>query len=210
VVHEVLAGMNKLYLAEGDKVMYNKQVGIITRISVNGRYMGRSPIPASINLNRFGTYTGLEEETADDLDSIDYSHLDLDRMLEDSEGDRTKEASHITDILLDDGMEVTLQATGDYAPASFSLAYALTIHKAQGCEWRKVYLILHRDHAVSLCREALYTGVTRAREQLVLIAKDDVIAKAIATQRIKGNTTAEKIEYFNSGIKLNNAVHCTK
>jgi len=210
VVHEVLAGMNKLYLAEGDKVMYNKQVGIITRISVNGRYMGRSPIPASINLNRFGTYTGLEEETADDLDSIDYSHLDLDKMLEDSEGDRTKEASHITDILLDDGMEVTLQATGDYAPASFSLAYALTIHKAQGCEWRKVYLILHRDHAVSLCREALYTGVTRAREQLVLIAKDDVIAKAIATQRIKGNTTAEKIEYFNSGIKLNNAVHCMK
>lgn len=210
VVHEVIAGMTKLYLAEGDKVMYNKQVGVITKIDINGSYMGRSPLPASVNLNRFGTYTGQDEETIEDLDAMDYSHLDLDKMLEDEEGDRTKQASHIVDILLDDGFTETLEATGDFAPSTFSLAYVLTVHKAQGCEWRKVYIILHRDHAVSLCRELLYTAVTRAREQVVIIAKDDVITRAIATQRIKGNTTAEKIEFFNSGIKLNNAVHCTK
>ena len=210
VVHEVIAGINKLYLAEGDKVMYNKQVGVITKIAVNGNYMGRAPLPASVNLNRFGTYTGGEEESIEDLDSMDYSNLNLDKMLEDEEGDRTKQASHLVTILLDDGIETELVATGDFSPSSFSLAYALTVHKAQGCEWRKVYIILHRDHSVSLCRELLYTAVTRAREQLVLIAKDDVIDKAIKTQRIKGNNTAEKIEYFNSGIKLNNVVYCTK
>ena len=69
---------------------------------------------------------------------------------------------------------------------------------------------MHRDHQISLCREMFYTGVTRAREELCIIAKQDVVEKAIKTQRIKGNTIAEKIEYFNSGISLNNAVRCTK
>lgn len=212
IVYEVLAGMNKLYLAVGDKIMQNKQVGIITRIAINGRYMGKSPLPSSVNLNRFGTYTGDSEEEIDleDIEGIDYSNLNLDKMLEDEEGDRTRESSHIVDILMDDGMTITLSSVGDFAPNSFSLAYALTVHKAQGCEWRKVYFILHRDHAISSCRELFYTAVTRAREQFVIIAKDDVIARAIKTQRIKGNTVKEKIEYFNSGISLNNAVKCTK
>ena len=209
-VHEVIAGMSKVYLAVGDKVMYNKEVGVITSIHNNARYMGRSPLPPSTNLTRFGSYTGGIEESEEDFEGMDYSNLDLDKMLEDEQGDRMREASHIVDILMDDGRGVVLNAVGEFAPATFSLAYALTVHKAQGCEWRRVFLILHRDHAVSLCRELLYTAVTRAREKLILIAKDEVLNKAIAIQRIKGNNTAEKIEWFNSGIKLNNAVHCTK
>ena len=208
-VHQIIAGISKLYLAVGDKVLYNKRVGVITKIVPNGRYMGKAALPASINLNRFGTYTGSENDL-EDLESMDYSSLNLDAMLEDDKGDATKEASHLVDIFLDDGEEEVLSAIGDYAPSVFSLAYALTVHKAQGCEWRKVYLILHRDHNISLCRELLYTAVTRAREQMIIIAKEEVIQRAIKTQRIKGNTLAEKIEYFNSGVKLNNVVHCTK
>lgn len=211
VVFEVIAGITKLYLAVGDKIMYNKQVGVITRIAHNTRYMGKAPLPESVNLNRFGTYTGSEAETEEDLNSMDYSNLDLDKMiLESDQGDRTKEASHHVYILLDDGGEEELSAIGDFSPSSFSLAYALTVHKAQGCEWRKVFLILHRDHSISLSRELFYTANTRAREQMVVIAKDEIITKAIAIQRIKGNTIKEKIEYFNSGISLNNAVKCTK
>ena len=208
-VHQIIAGISKLYLAVGDKVLYNKRVGVITKIVPNGRYMGKAALPASINLNRFGTYTGSENDL-EDLEAMDYSSLNLDAMLEDDKGDATKEASHLVDIFLDDGEEEVLSAIGDYAPSVFSLAYALTVHKAQGCEWRKVYLILHRDHNISLCRELLYTAVTRAREQMIIIAKEEVIQRAIKTQRIKGNTLAEKIEYFNSGVKLNNVVHCTK
>lgn len=210
VVFEIIAGMNKLYLAVGDKIMYNKQVGVIVKIAINGRYSGRAPLLASTSLTRFGTYTGASDQSMEDFEEMDYSALNLDRMLEDASGDITREASHIVDILLDDGDSVTLSAVGDFGASNFSLAYCLTVHKAQGCEWRKVYIILHRDHSVSLCRELLYTAVTRAREQVVIIAKDDVINKAIKTQRIKGSTTKEKIEYFNSGIKLNNAVYCTK
>lgn len=211
VVYEIVAGISKLYLAVGDKVMVNKQVGVITKINPNGRYMGRAALPHSTNLTRFGTYTGEVEESLDDLNSLDYSNLDLDKMiLEAEDGDRTKECSHLVDISLDDGADITCSSIGDFSSSSFSLAYALTVHKAQGCEWRKVFFIMHRDHSVSLCRELLYTAVTRAREKMIIIAKDEVIEKAIKTQRIKGNNVKEKIEYFNSGISLNNAVRCTK
>lgn len=208
-VFHITAGIQSHYLALGDKVMVNKQVGVITKISRNARYLGRAYLPSSVNLTRFGNYTGNKEETAEDLDSMDYSNISLDEMMNDAE-DRTKEASHFTTIELDDGGEVELTGIGEYALSNFSLAYALTVHKAQGCEWRKVFLILHRDHSISLCRELFYTAVTRAREQLTIIAKQDVVDKAIGTQRIKGNTILEKIEYFNSGISLNNAVRCTK
>lgn len=218
IVHEVLAGRNKKYLAEGDKILYNKRVGVIVDIKPNIAYMGKRARTASVNLNRFGIYTGTEgQEIDEDLDSLDYTNLDLDKMLlaanEESEekGDAVKASSHIVKLLLEEGEEVTLSSVGAFDDAVFSLGYALTIHKAQGCEWRKVFIFLHRDQNVSLCRELLYTAVTRAREGIVIISKEDVINRAIATQRIKGNTLKEKIEYFNSSMKnLNNSVSCTK
>jgi len=210
VVYEVLAGITKLYLAVGDKVMYNKQVGIITKIYPNIKYMGKAPKTPSVNLNRFGSYSSAMEEE-EDLDSLDYSSLDLDKLLEEEEkGDKVQASSHIVEIQLED-IEISLSAVGDFSASSFTLAYALTVHKAQGCEWRKVFLFLHRDHAVSLHRELLYTAVTRAREAVIIIAKEDVIERTIKNQKIKGNSLQDKIEYFNSSVKiLNNAVRCTK
>ena len=48
------------------------------------------------------------------------------------------------------------------------LAYALTVHKAQGSEFGKVFVILPK-HCRLLSRELLYTALTRSREQLVLL-----------------------------------------
>ncbi|EKD22442.1 MAG: hypothetical protein ACD_86C00003G0005 [uncultured bacterium] len=210
-VYQIVAGITSVYLAVGDKVMYNKQVGVITKIAKNGRYLGRAYLPSSTNLTRFGNYTGDKEESIEDLDAIDYSNISLDNLLTDIDAEnRVNEASHFTTILLDDGESVELTAIGDYSPAAFSLAYALTVHKAQGCEWRKVFIILHRDHQISLSRELLYTAVTRAREEVCIIAKQDVVEKSIKTQRIKGNTLQDKIEYFNAKIELDNAVKIVK
>jgi len=50
------------------------------------------------------------------------------------------------------------------------LAYALTIHKAQGSEFRKVFVILPRQCRL-LSRELLYTALTRSRDQLVLLVE---------------------------------------
>ncbi len=50
-----------------------------------------------------------------------------------------------------------------------SLAYALTIHKAQGSEFPCAVLIVHKAHSFMHHRNLFYTGVTRARQVAVVI-----------------------------------------
>lgn len=212
VVHEVIASFNKLYLAEGDKIMYNKMDGIILHIERNPQYHGKEPQLPGKDLTRFGMRI-IGEGTGLDLDEggdIDYSNFSLEE-LEKESAKKMAQASHRVTLKMDSGIVETISAVGDFAPETFSLGYALTVHKAQGSEWRKVFILLHADHAVSLYRELFYTAVTRARTKVVIIAKDQVINKAIANQRIKGNTIQAKIEYFNSGA-INNELNvlCTK
>lgn len=49
------------------------------------------------------------------------------------------------------------------------LAYALTVHKAQGSEYDLVLVVAHTDHFVMLTRELLYTAATRAKKHLVIL-----------------------------------------
>ncbi len=51
-------------------------------------------------------------------------------------------------------------------------AWALTVHKAQGCEYRAVVLALSDTSRRLLTRMVLYTAVTRARELLILVGSD--------------------------------------
>ena len=44
--------------------------------------------------------------------------------------------------------------------------------------------------------------MTRAREELVIVDMSNAMQNAIKTQRIKGNTVKEKIEWFNSKIVM--------
>jgi exodeoxyribonuclease V alpha subunit len=210
VVFEIICGIAKIYLAVGDKVLFNKQVGYVKQIRRNLSYVGKSPKQESENLTRFGSYRANLEEPEDDFMLAGYENISLEEILEQEQGEKKRQSSHIVELDMETGITETLSAVGDFSPATFSLGYCLTVHKAQGCEWRKVYFILHKDHSISAYRELLYTATTRAREQLCFIAKDAMIQKAIATQRIKGNTLAEKIEYFNSGLLNQEDVKCTK
>jgi exodeoxyribonuclease V alpha subunit len=49
------------------------------------------------------------------------------------------------------------------------LAYAISVHKAQGCEVPVVVGVCHRSHSRMLTRPLLYTAITRARHSCVLI-----------------------------------------
>lgn len=215
IVYHVIAGITQLYLAVGDKVFYNKRVGVIKSINKNAEYQGKAPQIPSKDLNRFGTYIhngkGSEEDEAEDFHLAGYENLDLEKMAEEnSKEELVRQASHIVTLSMEDDEEETLSAVGDFNQQKFSLGYCLTVHKAQGCEWRHVYIILHKDHSIMAYRELLYTAVTRASQKVVLIAKDFMLEKAIATQRIKGNTLKDKIEYFNAKIALDDSVICYK
>ena len=52
------------------------------------------------------------------------------------------------------------------------LAYALTIHKAQGSQFRTVFVVLPKTSRL-LSRELVYTALTRSRQRLVLLIEGD-------------------------------------
>jgi exodeoxyribonuclease V alpha subunit len=62
-----------------------------------------------------------------------------------------------------------------------ALAYALTIHKAQGSEYPAVVIPLHMQHFVMLRRNLLYTGITRGKRLVVLVGERRALEKAVRT-----------------------------
>jgi len=65
------------------------------------------------------------------------------------------------------------------------LAYVSTIHKAQGSEFKLVIMGLCSQHYMMLQRNLLYTGMTRAREKLILVGDSRSVAMAIKNNRIE-------------------------
>ena len=61
----------------------------------------------------------------------------------------------------------------------FSLAYATTVHKAQGSEFDDVTLVLPDHDSPLLTRELLYTAVTRARRTATVVGQREVIRAAL-------------------------------
>lgn len=59
------------------------------------------------------------------------------------------------------------------------LAYAVSVHKSQGSEFRAVVLVLTTHHFKLLQRNLLYTAVTRARERLVIVGTQRALRMAI-------------------------------
>ncbi len=72
---------------------------------------------------------------------------------------------------------------------TLDLAYALTIHKAQGAEFPVVILVLTRQHHVMLQRNLLYTAMTRARRLLIILGDEAAVARAVAHERLKQRYT---------------------
>ena len=64
-----------------------------------------------------------------------------------------------------------------------ALAYAITIHKAQGSEFPAVVIPLATQHFLLLQRNLLYTGVTRGKRLVVLIGQRKALALAIHNHR---------------------------
>jgi exodeoxyribonuclease V alpha subunit len=195
VTYEVMAGYTKHYFSAGDKVLYDREDAEIIDIILNPAYSGARVQPCSKHLDYWGHNPNLANE--DSFGSYGVGEDDVDFLLEAvaSSDERVTQSSHkIVVRLLDTAAEITITKAAEVN--ALLLAYALTVHKAQGSEWRKVFFCLHQSHATMLQRELLYTAVTRAREELYVICEPESFTKGIISQRIKGDTLAEKAEFF--------------
>ncbi|MEW6386740.1 MAG: ATP-dependent RecD-like DNA helicase [Thermodesulfobacteriota bacterium] len=64
-----------------------------------------------------------------------------------------------------------------------TLAYAVTVHKAQGSEFPAVILTLTTQHYMLLQRNLLYTALTRGRQLVVLLGSKKALGMAISNDR---------------------------
>ncbi|MDE2048031.1 MAG: exodeoxyribonuclease V subunit alpha, partial [Betaproteobacteria bacterium] len=73
-------------------------------------------------------------------------------------------------------------------------AFAVTVHKAQGSEYDAVALVLPRADSPVLGRELLYTGLTRARQRVVMVGTREALHAAVrrSTQRV--STLAARLQ----------------
>jgi len=65
--------------------------------------------------------------------------------------------------------------------------YAMTVHKSQGSALDEVLLVLPETESRALTRELLYTGITRARKQVRLLATEERLRAAIARPLVRAS-----------------------
>lgn len=200
--YEIIAGFNRMYLSVGDKVLYEKEDGIVVDIAANNSYHGILPQAAHKYLDYWGfiNATGAADQVTtgaeNELDMLLASAVSTD------DEDRVRKGSHVVTVkLADSNREVKIDTAAGLN--SLLLSYALTVHKSQGSEFRKVFFLLHQSHATMVYRELMYTAVTRAKEELYIICEPESFTKGITSQRIQGDTLAEKAEYFKGKMEGN-------
>lgn len=102
-------------------------------------------------------------------------------------------------VEFDDGRVV------DYSAADINdltLAYAISIHKSQGCEFDAVVIPVTGGPPTLLTRNLLYTAITRAKKLVVLVGSSFMIKKMV-----DNNYTRKRYTYLTEFIKeQNNAV----
>ena len=73
--------------------------------------------------------------------------------------------------------------------SDITLAYALSVHKAQGSEYSYVYFIFDQSQSHMLYKKLIYTAISRARNKLVLIGNKEVFLRAVNKELINRKTT---------------------
>ena len=73
-------------------------------------------------------------------------------------------------------------------------AFALTIHKSQGSEFDHVLLVLPEKPNPVLTRQLFYTGLTRARKSVSILAPELILHTTIATQLQRGSGLADALK----------------
>lgn len=87
----------------------------------------------------------------------------------------------------------TLRGHGVARLPPHETVYAMTVHKAQGSEYRRVVLLLPPDPSPVVTRELLYTGLTRAMEQVTLAATEAAVRRALGQRSRRRSGLRERL-----------------
>ena len=210
----IKASYETKFLAVGDKVMFTKNdyklgilngmTGYITRIALNGDYKDyivlkqlESTDYKSLDFTVTNESQELAEKALAEMDKFGESMNDGEII------QAEQEASHVvtvryTPLGSSEESEIAVSKVGQIR--GMLLAYAITCHKAQGSEYRRVIVIAHSSNGGMLSREWLYTAVTRARENLILLYNelgDKGLTRGLRRQVVKGETIEEKAHNFS-------------
>ncbi|HBM74899.1 MAG TPA: ATP-dependent RecD-like DNA helicase, partial [Clostridiaceae bacterium] len=89
--------------------------------------------------------------------------------------------NNIISVIFDDDKRVTYDFTDI---DELELAYAITIHKSQGSEFPVVVMPAVWGPPMLMTRNLLYTGVTRAKELVVIVGSKQVLAGMVSNNKI--------------------------
>ena len=99
-------------------------------------------------------------------------------------------AEHLMTVCFDDERLVTYQKQQLDA---LELAYCLTVHKSQGCEFPVVVMPVVGGPPMLMARNLLYTALTRARQLVVLVGREEVIAQMVANNHVAKRYTTLRV-----------------
>ena len=92
-------------------------------------------------------------------------------------------------IRFDDGREAEYRGE---ALSELELAYAITIHKSQGSEYRAVIIPLLTGPRMLLNRNLLYTAITRARDMVCILGSMKTVEMMIENEKEEKRYTGLK------------------
>ena len=71
-------------------------------------------------------------------------------------------------------------------------AYAITVHKSQGCEYPFVIIPLYSAPPMLLTRNLFYTAVTRAKRMVILVGKSEIAGTMVSNSHVGKRYTGLK------------------
>ncbi len=212
-VHQVISNYHHFHFCVGDKVLHNKEYWFIDSIEPNTDYTGAPPLPPSPHVDRWGRISTEHEAEVIEAQQFNFENADIDDLLDAAvEVSKTRNSTQSSAVIRmvncqDPSRTATARSAGQVS--NLLLVGAMTVHKAQGSEAQRVWLILHHSHSTMVNRELVYTGVTRARRDITIMydkqnpvkAGDSMLQKGITTQKLKGNTLDKKLDYYRSKVR---------
>lgn len=94
--------------------------------------------------------------------------------------DPNKKTDIVTIEFNDDGNLVRYDAE---QMENVDLAYCTTVHKSQGSEYSIVIMVVSPEHKAMLRRNLVYTGITRAKDCVIMVGRVEALTKAILNNK---------------------------